>query len=1114
MSTKLCSQCGKPLPDDSTAESCLTCESVNQQTLIEKDDARPTEGSCNGNANLADTVPPTADGQGQSEFPVEGDASQETVLSGGTAFDRPSGIEPSQATQYRRFGEYEIFGEIARGGMGVVFKARQVNLNRPVALKMILSAQLASPADVQRFYIEAESAAKLEHPGIVPIYEVGEHHGQHFFSMGLVDGGSLADLLNRDGPLHPRRAAELMQTISDAVQYAHARNIVHRDLKPANVLLDEQGSPKVTDFGLAKNVEQDSGLTATGQVMGTPAYMPPEQASGKIDEVGPLADVYSLGAILFFLLTGRPPFESSSVVELLQLVVQQEAVSPQHHNPSVDLDLATICLKCLRKEPEKRYASSAELASDLGRYLGGEPILARQMGRLERTVKWVRRNPVVASLAALLLVVLAAGTLTSTIFALDAWEEAGRADVKAEDAKREALAASQARDDAKREARAARRGEYNANMLLTQMAWEQYQIGRFVELLNGQQPQLGQDDSRGFEWHYWRKQIDRGHDRLTGHNDEVTSVAFSRYGKRLISGSRDGTVRVWNAETRELVRILNKHEGSVLCVAISPDGQHVVSGGGDHSSSRKFAELKVWDVETGEEVHKLVGHSQHLLSVAFSPDSNRIVSGSYDRTVKVWNAKTGETIFTLEGHSGGVSSVAFSHDGKRIVSGSIGVNRTVKVWDAEKGHEILELVDHTAGLVHSVTFNRDGQQVVSGHSDGVLKVWDLATGKVILNFKGHTGVVRSVAFNPSGKHLVSGSKDGTLKVWDAESGEEILAFRGHTGEVSSVAFSPDGRHLVSGSGDKTVRVWDAEQGQSILTLQGHSAQVRDVAFSPDNQLVISGSFDGTVKVWNSETGRETRTLEGYAGRVITVAFSPDGKRIVSGSEDKMLRVWHVENDREPLTLEGHKAKVSSVAFGPNGNRLVSGGGDKTVRVWDAESGRETLTLKGHTDDVKSVAFSPDGQRIVSGSGDKTVKVWDAENGQVIHTLIGHMDLVFGVAYSHDGERIVSGSGDKTVRVWDAENGQALLTLRGHTERVRSVVFSPDGKRIVSGSGDRTLKVWDAEKGQEVLTLKGHLSGVNSLAFSSDGQRIVSGSTDQTLKVWDARSGLWPADKNP
>ena len=324
MSNSTCLQCGTPLPNNSTSGICLACESVDEQTLIKKDDATSIEPTIvpgergDGNSELAETVPPIGDRQSQSEIIVESDA-----------------------VQSRRFGDYEILDEIARGGMGVVFRARQVSLNRPVALKMILSAQLASQADVKRFYIEAESAAKLEHPGIVPIYEVGEHHGQHFFSMGLVDGGSLADLLNRDGPLHPRRAAELMQTISDAVQYAHARNIVHRDLKPANVLLDEQGSPKVTDFGLAKNVEQDSGLTATGQVMGTPAYMPPEQALGKIDEVGPLADVYSLGAILFFLLTGRPPFESSSVVELLQLVVKQEAVSPQHHNPSVDLDLAT-----------------------------------------------------------------------------------------------------------------------------------------------------------------------------------------------------------------------------------------------------------------------------------------------------------------------------------------------------------------------------------------------------------------------------------------------------------------------------------------------------------------------------------------------------------------------------------------------------------------------------------------------------------------------------------------------------------------------------------------------------------------------------------------------------
>ncbi len=291
----------------------------------------------------------------------------------------PPSSARTQPARIRYFGDYEIIRELARGGMGVVFEARQVSLNRKVALKMILAGQLAEETDVKRFHTEAEAAANLDHPGIVPIFEVGQHESQHYFSMGFVEGQSLAGRL-AGGPLPPRQAAELIRRVSDAIEYAHQHGVIHRDLKPANILLDAQGNPRVTDFGLAKKVQGDSGLTGSGQIMGTPSYMPPEQAGGKRGDVGPAADVYALGATLYALLIGRPPFQAATAMDTVIQVLSEEAVPPRRLNAAIPLDLETICLKCLEKEPARRYASAAALGAELGRFLSGEPILARPVG--------------------------------------------------------------------------------------------------------------------------------------------------------------------------------------------------------------------------------------------------------------------------------------------------------------------------------------------------------------------------------------------------------------------------------------------------------------------------------------------------------------------------------------------------------------------------------------------------------------------------------------------------------------------------------------------------------------------------------------------------------------
>jgi WD40 repeat protein len=993
----------------------------------------------------------------------------------------------------RYFGDYEIVREIARGGMGVVFQARQVSLNRPVALKMILAGQLANETDVKRFYTEAESAANLDHPGIVPIYEVGQHEGQHYFSMGFVEGQSLSHRL-AEGPLPPRQAAELMVKVADAIEFAHQRGVIHRDLKPANILLDKNGNPRVTDFGLAKRLETDSGLTGSGQIMGTPSYMPPEQAGGKRGAIGPEADVYALGATLYALLTGRPPFQAATAMDTVIQVVSDEPVPPRRLNALVPLDLETICLKCLGKEPGKRYASAAALAEDLRRFLAGEPIVARPVTRLERVSKWVRRRPVIAALSASVAVTALLG-LSGIVWQwreavaarIDAQEQAGIAREQAGIARDNELAA-------RNEAEFANRRLYDVQMNVVQRAWEDWSPSVFLGTLDEQRPEYHKGvDRRGFEWFYWQRKASLGHVIDKGHTNLFMSVAFSPDGTRLVSASSVGAVKVWDVVTGHEALTLNGPWRGAMSAAFSPDGKRLACANFDQT-------VTVCDAITGHETLTLNGHNAPVYGVAFSPDGSRIASVSSDHTVKVWDAATGHETLTLRGHNGDFTGVAFSPDGSRLASAS--GDWTVKVWDAATGQEIRTLKGHTSAVL-SVAFSPDGQRLASAGGDGTVKVWDTATGHDMLTLKGHDGPVYCVAFNPDGSRLVSGSHDSTVKVWDQIEGHEPLTLKGHDNTVRGVAFSPDGTRIASAGGEGVI-VWIAVTGQETFTFKGHLGEVWSVAFSPDGSRIASASWDDTVKVWDAATGQETLTLRGHNGDVTGVAFSPDGSRLASASGDWTVKVWDVATGHEMRTLKGHSFRVEGLTFSPDGSQLASASRDKTVRVWDAITGHETLTLKGHTDEVWSVAFSPDGSRLASASDDKTVKVWDAATGRETLTLKGHTLPVKSVAFSPDGSRLASASDDKTVKVWDAATALETLTLKGHANAVRSVAFSPDGTRIASTSDDRTIKVWDAGTGQETLTLKGHTSVVHGLAFSPDGRRIASASDDKTVKVWDAR----------
>jgi WD40 repeat protein/serine/threonine protein kinase len=1038
-------------------------------------------------------------------------------------------------------GDFRIIREVGRGGMGVVYQAEQVSLNRRVALKVLPFAATMDPRQLQRFQNEARAAASLEHPHIVPVHGVGCERGVHFYAMKFIEGRTLAELiaelprtsgpppsgnghgenlpapnvLSLEGrssnstapiaglptgsatkdPVYFRRVAELGVEAAKALEYAHSMGIVHRDVKPGNLMLDGGGKLWVTDFGLARTAS-DSSLTMTGDVLGTLRYMSPEQALAKHGLVDHRTDVYSLGVTLYELLTGTPAVNGKDREEILNAITLDEPRPPRRLDSAIPHDLETIVLKAMEKNPAERYTTAQELADDLGCFLTDRSIRARRPALVQRIRKWGRRHTGVVRAAVVVLVLATVGSIAAasviwqqqqkTEEALDDRTKALHAEKAALAKEKKALAE---KDLAfKREQGALAR----ARIILANREQLAGNYGETQKLLD-----LCPSELRQWEWHYlaWACQRARQPAPLTLHpGDKVECLAYSPDGQRLATACGKDTVKVWDVRSGKVLFSLPR-QANVVCVGFSRDGRQLAAGMSD-------ATVSVWDIETKHK-HTLEGHKATVRKVAFSTDGQRLVSGSEDGTAKVWDVQAGLVLSSTPKQPGPIFGVTFSPDRTRIATG--GRNKRVQVWTASNGKEILSLQGHTNDVNH-VAFSPDGKRLASAGWDGTVKVWDADTGDALLTLFGHTGPVEQLVFLPGGARLASvSSRQGTMNLWGMPKGRSVrsYSFNLNGWQSRTAAISPEGRWLAVGSGD-AVRILDTMSSPAGLSIDAGASVILALAFSPDGRQVAAASVD--VKLCDAATGQEIRTFAHKNAMVNGVAFSPNGSLLASASADKTIKVWDVAGGREVHSLNGHTSDVWTVVFSPDGSLLASTSDDGTVRLWAAATGKFLHTLEGHVGYHCGVAFSPDGRSLASVTPDGKhryrVRVWDVATAKETDLALPSQPAPISTpVFSSDGGRIIAQVEGQGTKVWDATTGQELLSppLFGKV----LTALSPDGQRLAAPGRDHTVQLWDATTGELILTLRGHADPIRAIAISPDGRRLASGDFGGTVRIWDA-----------
>lgn len=1083
-----------------------------------------------------------------------------TVIPGLQAAEQSPDSKISEE-QPKQLGDFRILRQIGRGGMGIVYEAEQISMQRRVALKVLPLAGLVDELKIRRFQNEVRAVAALDHPNIVSVFMVGEERGVHYFAMQLIRGRSLSEVISSlrhvrdegkefDGssisqitkmgrvegaaeadrtaaietdfagadshfesgaktagtfaksnsstiPHSSRReyyrsVAALGIQAATALQHAHDEGIIHRDIKPANLLLDSSAKLYVTDFGLAR-VESDAGVTMTGDLVGTLRYMSPEQALAKKVVIDHRADVYSLAATLYELLTLRPAYVAEDRQQLLKQIAFDEPALLRRIDRDIPAELETIVHKAMAKDMDQRYSSAQELADDLRSHLENRPIQAKPPTTSEVINKWTRRNPILTWATIVTLTLVTATLAPSTYFIAN-----------------ERNIARKAERDARQISETRRQELYAAHVNLAQQSWIDGDIEQAQHLLAIQRPAPNQTDLRGFEWRYlWRLCRDESRftlAKLPNSNVNWSDVSISADGRKL-AAVEGKMVKVWDFDSRSELATITAHTKKVAGLDFSPISPSLLA------TVDVVGTIMLWDLTADSPPSILAEDTSSTVTgaggdIAFSLDGSHLASSSQDGMVRMWEVDTKRLVWSELGHGepghgkdAPALCVTFSPDGTLLASG--GGDAKIKLWNSSTGARVGPPLEGHNDWVESLDFSPNGRLLASSSWDSRVLLWDLhdlsepSTWKARPALLGHKGVVTPVVFSPDGKTLVSGGSDATIRSWSIETSKQIGILRGHTQGLSALTYTPDGHSLVSAS--TSVKVWDAPPHRSNNVITGDGGWVNSIAISPDGKLLVTLDSDTlALKLWNIPSRSALADLLGHTGVPRALAISPDGKFLASGGDDQTVRVWDLSTHESIVFPCGFG--IGELSFSSDGTVLGAAG--EGLKFWNMKSESETELLHGDTSTTKHLAFSPCGKWLATASEDR-VFIWDAINGKEVTQFRDGIALIFSVAFSNDGRLIAVGKNDGSITLFDVANRKSQR-LQGHSGWVLQVAFTPDSKTLASASVDSTVKLWNVVTGQSALTVH-HVGPVAGVVFSNDGNLMVTSDAHATARLWPAAS---------